>query len=110
MPLSLEPGPYKQCACGVLGVRENTIVKVGDEIHRIAEPCYNMSSVELNMVFARYVGPERGRPWVKDQLAELRVVDMSVFDNANNCWYTYASLQDFFRSWIIVGRRGDIDG
>lgn len=61
------------------------------------------------IIVATYIGPEHGKPWKKDQRVDLVIVDMSVFDNANACWYTYDSLEQFFRHWIVTGTRGPIN-
>ena len=68
-----------------------------------------MPPLGAQVIVATYIGPEHGKPWKKDQIVELQVVDMSVFDNTNACWYTYDSLQQFFRHWIVTGTRGMVD-
>ena len=70
--------------------------------------CYSLVGEwqQQEKIVAVYIGSERGVEWKKDQRYELSVIDMSVFDNANNCWYTYTSIQHFLKNWIVTGKRG----
>ena len=106
--MPLDPGPETRCMCGAKMVRQNTAELIGDVVHRVDQYCYNMNQPQRALtspgqnVLAKYVGTEHGPPFRKGETYTLKVVDMSVFDDDLRVWYTYKSLEQFFKSWVVV--------
>jgi len=109
--MPLDPGPETRCHCGAKLIRQNTAELVGGVVHRTEKYCYNMNDPQKalshpgSFIVARYIGSEFGRPFKKEEIYTLTVVEMSVFDDDGRIWYTYPSLEQFFKNWIVTGCR-----
>ena len=91
------PGMNQRCNCGQFNLPEGKPRGIMGVVHRTDGPCSPGSQI----VVARYRGSEYGTGFRKGHMYSLHVIDNSVFMADGPYWYTYKSIEQFFKYWEV---------